>query len=477
MFDFIKKLFAPKQIAPASGFNAKDHPLGVTKNDADIDVRNIPFALVHAARPLSDDIKTDLTPFPQWYQLMLGTCVAHAFMFTKMVLDYFETGKLFRYSRRFFYVLNRIEMNQPNTDAIANQGLQVRPAVVALTTVGAIEETSDDDSTLSHSKYVNNYKLTNDMRKRANIARTGGHAYPDLSVEGLKQAVSVVRVVPITVFIDYNRIDSDGTLHAPRHIDGSHEIVVYGWDSKKRYFLCRNWWEGYETLYLPFDEVEQIVEDAVAFTDIPNDLIARAKQTQYIFLTTLKYGSKGEAVIQLQKRLIQYGLLDIDAPTTNFGILTLDALTKYQKLKGLATDGIFGPGSREMMNNDAGVAGVTKSKIDLWCEAIKKIENAKPVLNNPGNIKCSSIMHKDAISQDYRGICMFPTYDKGYLALRNMLVRACSGGSSVYRPDMTLLDFYHVYAPSSDGNEPKRYATSVAQYLGVTITTRIKELL
>lgn len=462
-----------------SKFNPKDHPLGVTEDTASEDVRNIPFELIHAMKPSTDDYKTDLSMFPQWYQLMLGTCVSHAINFAKMVLDYFETNTIIRYSRRFLYVITRRYMGAPTTDSINNQGLSVRMAVNATTTVGTIPEDGRDDNTLSHTKYVNDYVITDKMRADANIGRTGGHAYPENTVEGLKHAVSTVKVIPVTVRIDYNKIDDDGTLHTPKHIDGQHEIVIYGWESKKQRFVCRNWWEGYEDLYIPFSELEQIVVDSVAFTDIPNDLILRAKATQYIFLSTLKVGMTNDAVAQLQKRLIQYGLLEVPTPTRYFGTKTFNALIAYQKLKGLSADGIFGPASREAMNTDVGVleSGVTKSKIDLWCEAIKRMEKAKMSLNNPGNIKCDHIMHKDAMGKDYRGLCIFPTYDKGYLALRNMLVRACTTGSSSYHPDMTLIEFYHVYAPTSDGNYPLQYATFVANYIGVPVTTKIKELL
>ncbi len=132
----------------------------------------------------------------------------------------------------------------------------------------------------------------------------------------------------------------------------------------------------------------------------------------------------------------------------------------------------------------------TKAKLDLWIEAITKIEGGKPSMNNPGNIKCGQIMHRDATGYDYRGICIFPNEQKGYMALRELLVRAATGGSKNYHPDMTLYEFYagvsdkkkygrviNGYAPESDNNKPNPYAESVAKIIGVSPSIQIKDLL
>lgn len=113
------------------------------------------------------------------------------------------------------------------------------------------------------------------------------------------------------------------------------------------------------------------------------------------------------------------------------------------------------------------------SKIDIWCEAIKKMEGAKPSRNNPGNIRF--IGQKFAIND--KGFCKFDTYAHGYGALRQILVNACSGKSKVYHPTDTLYTFYTKYAPDSDGNNSKNYAQFVAGKLGVSPVIQIKNLL
>ena len=113
-----------------------------------------------------------------------------------------------------------------------------------------------------------------------------------------------------------------------------------------------------------------------------------------------------------------------------------------------------------------------KSKLDLWCEAIKQMEGAKSSRNNPGNLRYIG----QAMAVNDHGFCKFPTYQDGYDALKNLLINACTGKSKVYHSDMTLYQFQCIYSPSSDKNNPLEYATFVANKIGVTIDTPIKNL-
>ena len=113
------------------------------------------------------------------------------------------------------------------------------------------------------------------------------------------------------------------------------------------------------------------------------------------------------------------------------------------------------------------------SKLDLWCEAAKIMENARPILNNPGNIKY--IGQPDA--KDNGGFCQWPTYAIGMEHLRNMFIAAATGKSEIYHPTDNLIVFYSKYAPSSDGNNPHNYALFVANHIGVPVNTEIQDLL
>lgn len=63
--------------------------------------------------------------------------------------------------------------------------------------------------------------------------------------------------------------------------------------------------------------------------------------TQKAVSTSLKYGSKGEAVTKLQKRLIELGYLSGSADGT-YGNKTVEAVKNFQKRVGIAADGIAG---------------------------------------------------------------------------------------------------------------------------------------
>jgi hypothetical protein len=91
--------------------------------------------------------------------------------------------------------------------------------------------------------------------------------------------------------------------------------------------------------------------------------------------------------------------------------------------------------------------------------------------NNPGNLRWSPFEEGNITN-----FSVFSTYEKGFEALLHQLRIAATGGSKVYRPDMTLLRFFEIYAPSSDNNSPEKYAAFVAKQLGVTVTTPIKNL-
>lgn len=480
MFNFFRKQ-PQKEAEPVFKF-----PLGAKPNEPD--VRDIPFSAVHPLPALGvpeEEYMTDVTMIGELYQI-LGTCVGHAYVFAKMFLDYLETGKVTKYLIRFLYALSRRYSRFENTDDSANQGIYPRVAAKILATVGVPPTSSLDDETLPHSKYVNDFVDTAEMRTEANKARIGGFAFPSLTVEELKHAVKVAKVVPVTVKIDWSKFELNGTLHTPSKVDGTHEVVIIGWDKVGGgRFVLKNWWPGFEKLYVHFSEVSQVICDAITFIDIPNDLIQRAKTTQYIFLSDLKLGMTSEAVMALQKRLRAYGLLEIDNETKYFGTKTQAALIEYQVIKNINPTGYFGPLTRMTMNNDMG--GLQKSKIDLWCAAAERMEGANPAYNNPGNIRNGAYtksMGSTGVSRN--GFAIFPTYALGYMALRNLFVRACTGLSERYPKDLTLYEFYEGktvngvdyggYAPASDNNQPRHYAEVMAKAMGVDPSIQIKNL-
>lgn len=129
----------------------------------------------------------------------------------------------------------------------------------------------------------------------------------------------------------------------------------------------------------------------------------------------------------------------------------------------------------------------TRKQINLerWAEAIKVFEGwfgpgtpgyangSKSYRNNnPGNLRWSPY-------EDYSigGFSHFVDYKTGFKGLIHQLEISVDNRSSVYNADMTLNQFFSIYAPSSDNNYPLTYASSVAQQLGVEPTITIKDLM
>ncbi len=83
-----------------------------------------------------------------------------------------------------------------------------------------------------------------------------------------------------------------------------------------------------------------------------------------------------------------------------------------------------------------------------------------------------------AIGRDKDNFAIFKNYDAGFKALLQFLRDAQSDLLRPYKGNPTLLEFFKVYAPSSDNNNPLQYAEAVAKHIGngVTINTPIKEL-
>ena len=97
---------------------------------------------------------------------------------------------------------------------------------------------------------------------------------------------------------------------------------------------------------------------------------------------------------------------------------------------------------------------------------------------NPGNLRPRPFVLDVLRGKKGEGdFAKWPTYEEGFKALCKFLeyAQAEEGqGLAKYDPEMTLLEFYQVYAPKGDGNDPVAYAKFVAQKTGIRITNPIK---
>lgn len=223
-------------------------------------------------------------------------------------------------------------------------------------------------------------------------------------------------------------------------------------------------------------------------------------ETPYVFTKDLYLTKRDPEVAELQKRLnkdpdtevAKSGPGSLGNETVVFGQLTHIALVKYQNKHGIKpASGYLGPLTRKVLNGTESVERPPqKSKLDAWCDAIKEHEgwfipgqnasyprgSVSYRCNNPGNLKYVGQRRATGRTPG-TNFCIFSTYDDGYAELKDLLVRAATGQSKYYKPEMTILEFYHVYAPSSDNNTPSSYAAFIAKRLGVDVSTQIKSLL
>lgn len=95
--------------------------------------------------------------------------------------------------------------------------------------------------------------------------------------------------------------------------------------------------------------------------------------------------------------------------------------------------------------------------------------------NNPGNCRFSSIGYLPKygnVQRDKDNFAIFESYEIGMMYLKNLILEKARNN-----PQWNLVDFFNVYAPSADNNDPTLYAKVVAGFMGVSPTEwRLKSL-
>lgn len=116
------------------------------------------------------------------------------------------------------------------------------------------------------------------------------------------------------------------------------------------------------------------------------------------------------------------------------------------------------------------VKEVLKGRLDEFCLAIRDYEGKPGDLNyrnnNPGNIRGTD-----------GKFLKFNSYEQGFAYLKEYVIRACTGKHKAYPKDPTILQFFKVYAPSSDNNNPEKYAKWIATRMKSTVDTKVSSFL
>jgi hypothetical protein len=118
------------------------------------------------------------------------------------------------------------------------------------------------------------------------------------------------------------------------------------------------------------------------------------------------------------------------------------------------------------------------SRIHVWALAIAVQEGAKKGLNNPGNLKVSTLTKSWGATNGFQAtdggwIAAFPTLEAGEIALENFLTLGAENELKAFHEARTLHAFTNVYA----GNPPAEYPQAVARALGVVDGIDVSELL
>jgi hypothetical protein len=113
-------------------------------------------------------------------------------------------------------------------------------------------------------------------------------------------------------------------------------------------------------------------------------------------------------------------------------------------------------------------------RIVSWGNMISRFEGAKPVLNNPGNLRYTTLTASwGAI--DNGSFCQFSTYEAGFQALCNFLQLACEDQLIPYHNARTIKQFTEVY---TDYPPPEYdYSDNLIKALNLTPETPISDFL
>lgn len=450
------------------------------------DVRNIALGSFQTPVSLPDEYETELPPVED--QGLKGKCVGSAIhkiaelYFTEKDANFKEWVNL---SDDDLYEQCKLIDGIPEVDG-------TYPSVGAKVAVNSGIATVEAYNT-------GNAVLIYESRKKH---RLQGYAFVPADFDAICQAIYQNGAIGASLALDTKWYK--GIIMKVLKSIGRHYVVLKGFKMSSQKIKGQNsWgieWIGYIAGKLTpgvkagafefrWSDYAEDISDIIAFPfTIPLKVLDDAKSKEYRFTKTMRLGDKGFEVSKLQERLKKEGFV-VYTVDGNFSKETRLVVMSYQKEKGLVVDGIVGPGTRAKLNEKA------SNSIPAWARAIQNHEGyLTPVQyppngsrsyrnHSPANFKIptsvlTAYMKKlGANGVDAQNFVTFPNYQTGFDALCTFLIDACNDKLSSYQSSMTLLQFFEKYAPSSDNNDPLRYARTVADAVGATVNTKISELL
>jgi len=465
--------------------------------------------MVTAGKKSQQSNVTDISAVPVFDQAQLPICVPCAEITAISYLNGKNSEKL---SRRALYKVGRLY------SGLADHVLGSMPRDVAKATVkfGIPDTTSlDDDMSLTHARFLG-FDITETLVDSAVNNRIKGYAFA--RVDQIRDAIDNFEVCTASILISpqvWSQTPEHGHI---KGYDGTsqqylHRVVIYGYGVTRtgdQLLYVRNSWgeqwgdHGCGTISLA--EYRDKIFDIIVYTDVSPDLIAQqrkiGKRPQVNLALDIKAGEKGQSVRALQSVLAYEGLLKPNDVDGVYGPKTVKAVQDFQFRYAIATISTLmslsggktvGPNTRAVINKLYTVSTATQTLLQKWAFAIQTHEGYFAPgenkrypggtrawkNNNPGNIKFTAYTQKafGALRADDKGFAVFRDYQHGFVALCEFLRNCASNKLRMYRGTMSLVDFFRVYAPSGDSNDPDHYARVVAKAIGVPASIKISELI
>lgn len=344
------------------------------------DNRRIPVSAVQTpvARPRSFRAPDDDVPIED--QGQLGTCVGEAEGGEVEVREKKDIGEVIPVSKLDPYRQSKAIDGIPTiqgTFPTITAGIKIKRGVIS-------KKLSPDVRGLTHEETTRIPAYTQEQLDDAGLRVAAGYAFVPEDLESMLQAIFQNWTYTATLAVgDWSRLPVKA---AP--FRGHHRIRINGYEEIRnakdelvdakiffRNSWGKNWAKGMTAAdraalengngYFLWSEYKLQIFEQIVYTDVPMDLILKARATPYIFTQTLKRGSAGPEVIELQKRLAKEKAKD-GSPcfqgtefVATFGPKTEAAVQRYQIVKGIVLSGtpettgfgVLGPKTRASLND------------------------------------------------------------------------------------------------------------------------------
>lgn len=343
------------------------------------DDRRIQLDQVQApvARPRTYRADDDDVPLED--QGQIGTCVGEAEGGEIEYRDKRDTGSLTPVSKLRFYRECKKRDGQP-----LMQGTFPSVAADVKVKIGAVSKAlSPDNRLLTHEQIVGMPDMNADLLSDAGLRIAAGYAWIPNDLEQVLQAIFQNGTIPTTLDVgDWSQLP---VKIAP--FRGRHRVRLNGYDEIRdssdklvdaKIWFRNSWnkrWAFGKTVeekaqlekgngYFLWSEYKLAIYDTIAYVDVPMALILEARAKPFVFTTTLKRGSTGPEVVELQKRLAKETAKDGlpcfrgTAFVPTFGPETERGVQRYQEMKGIVIGGspettgygVLGPKTRDSLN-------------------------------------------------------------------------------------------------------------------------------